>query len=283
LVNGDTIFIHCIVAHLKAGDGVSNVNARRIMANNTMDYLDLNRMPGNYLFMGDFNIDEDAEPAYVSMLYYANPAWRFIDPIDRPGYWSNNSNYSDVHTQSTKSESNGCAAPGGMDDRFDFILVSDDIQKGNRKVKYLTGSYLAIGQDGQHFNRSIISSPTNVSVPSNVLYALFYNSDHLPVSMKIVVDKQMDVHESWHIDPSYIKMNNPAGDDLTINLNCKKSTQLQLAIMNMSGQAVLTRQFDLHHGANTISMDMAKLEDGFYLVSFTDNKGFRIVKKLIKN
>ena len=44
---------------------------------------------------------------------------------------------------------------GGMDDRFDFIFVSEDLISGEDGVLYLENSYLAEGQDGNHFNQSV--------------------------------------------------------------------------------------------------------------------------------
>ena len=79
---------------------------------------------------------------------------------------------SDYHTQSTHSENTGCAASGGMDDRFDFILISKNIKQGSKGVKYLSDAYWAVGQDGKHFNESINSSPTNTSVP--LMYLMHY-------------------------------------------------------------------------------------------------------------
>ncbi len=283
LVNGDTVFIHCVVAHLKAGDGVSNANKRNSMAANTMNYLDTNREPGNYLLMGDFNIYSDEEPAYVQFLYYSNSSWRFNDPIDRSGPWSNNKNYSDVHTQSTHASSNGCAAPGGMDDRFDFVLISDDIEEGNRRVKYLPGSYDAIGQDGEHFNSSIISSPINTSVPNDVLYALYFNSDHLPVTMKIVVDKILDISELRNTEFQDIVIHNPSGNLLRMTVTARENTRLALDIINLSGQVVFANLMELSTGSNSINFDVGSLKKGFYLVRFTDSNGNTVIKKLVKN
>ncbi len=72
-----------------------------------------------------------------------------------------------------------------MDDRFDFIMVSEDIKDGNNEIQYLSNSYETIGQDGNHYNDALIDG-TNNSAPSNVITALYEMSDHLPVSMEVV-------------------------------------------------------------------------------------------------
>ena len=57
-------------------------------------------------------------------------------------------------------------AHGGMDDRFDFIFVSEDLISGEDGVMYLENSYLAEGQDGNHFNQSV-NDGLNSSVSRN--------------------------------------------------------------------------------------------------------------------
>ena len=42
-----------------------------------------------------------------------------------------------------------------MDDRFDFILASNEIMKNVDKIEYISGTYKALGQDGNRFNGSI--------------------------------------------------------------------------------------------------------------------------------
>jgi len=57
LVNGDTAFVICIVAHLKAGSGTDNSNKRKKMATNTMNFVKSFDENANYLLMGDFNLN----------------------------------------------------------------------------------------------------------------------------------------------------------------------------------------------------------------------------------
>jgi hypothetical protein len=54
-------------------------------------------------------------------------------------------------------------------------------------LKYITGTYKALGNDGSHYNKSIIESPANNSAPSAVLQSLYKASDHLPVIARLRV------------------------------------------------------------------------------------------------
>ena len=82
-----------------------------------------------------------------------------------------------------------------MDDRFDWIFVSDDVRSGHNYFKYIPNSYYALGNDGNHYNKSILDAPTNTSVPYNVLEALYYMSDHLPVVMKTEIGYNVSIKE----------------------------------------------------------------------------------------
>ena len=282
LPDGDTAFVVCVVAHLKSSSGNDNEEKRRTMVNNTMNYLDDNNINTNRLFMGDFNVYNSSEPAYQLLLNYSNPDLNFYDPIDTPGSWHNNSSYSSVHTQSTHSSSNGCAASGGMDDRFDFILISDDMQQGSNFVQYVDGSYTAIGQDGLHYNTSINAAPTNLSAPSGVIDALYGNSDHLPILIKLSVDKTLALPENEHSLFTEIKYNNPVDKILELNIHSKAVTDSKVDIMNLSGVVLFSDKTKIVTGQNKIEYNLSRLNAGIYFAVFTDDKNGRIVRKIVK-
>lgn len=193
----DTAWLTCIVMHLKAGSYTSDEDERAAEISLLMNYLNSLNNAANYLVLGDLNVYSDDEACFQNLINHPNANIRFYDPIDKMGDWNNNSYYEDYHTQSTHSASNNCAASGGMDDRFDFILSSLDIIIGSKKVQYIPNSYYALAQDGNHFNSSLVDAPTNTLVPSNVLNALYNNSDHLPVIMKLSIDEAVSVDEFY--------------------------------------------------------------------------------------
>ena len=238
LAEGDTAFVYCVVAHLKAGSGTSNSNTRKIMVSNAMNFLKNLDPQNNYLFMGDFNLYSSTEPAWNVLTNYSDERLQFNDPVNKAGEWNNNYEFRYYHTQSTHKNSNGCAAGGGMDDRFDYILISNDIKQGNKKVKYLTNSYKTIGQDGKHFNKSINDSPTNTSVPSNVLNALYHNSDHLPVTLKLVINAPVGIKENVLLAFSNIKLSNPVKNNCKINFYGKRNSKIKTTLFDITGRVV---------------------------------------------
>jgi hypothetical protein len=181
----DTIFFYFYSAHLKASSGSTNENKRLAEILEFKNHL--NSLPNaeNIFFGGDLNLYKSYEPAYSEII---NPgSYTLNDPLPA-GYWHNNESFSSLHTQSTRTSQFGGGASGGLDDRFDFIFFSDDVVTGTNKVSYIPGSCIAFGNDGSHFNKALIDTPVNPSVPDSVTEALYYMSDHLPVLCDIAVE-----------------------------------------------------------------------------------------------
>jgi len=283
ILAGDTTFIICVVAHLKSSSGAENEEKRRIMADNTMNWLDNFDDNNNFMMMGDFNVYSPTEPAYQAFLNYENASLRFNDPVDQYGNWHNNSYYSAYHTQSTHTSSNGCASTGGMDDRFDFILISNSIKDGTKDVHYIENSYWAVGQDGQHFNQALNASPENTSVPSDVLDALYHNSDHLPVVLKLYTDETLGMDEFKTDLFSQISMTNPAKNQLNLTMQVKTQGDALLEVYNVYGHLLMTRNLYLHVGENHISESIVSLQSGLYIVRITDHQLNKLSLKLVKN
>ena len=95
-----------------------------------------------------------------------------------PGTW-NDASYAQYHTQSTRTRQFGGGANGGLDDRFDLILMSQAVIDAGG-MQYDDGTYIPYGNDGLHYNDSI-NQPPNNAVGQEIANALHYSSDHLPV------------------------------------------------------------------------------------------------------
>ena len=286
LSSGDTTFLYCVVAHLKAGNdyngSTTNQNKRKIMAENTMDYIATHQPDNNYLLSGDFNLYSDQEPAFQQFVDYKVPAIRFNDPANEIGDWHNNPDFSLYQTQSTHTIDNGCASSGGLDDRFDFILISNNIKNDNKRVGYLAGSFHVVGQDGKHFNQSLISSPANTSVPSDVLNALYNNSDHLPVTLKLVVNEPVGIQQFVRSAFDDIQFRNPVADRLNLRFNVNKPTTATIEIYSLLRQQILMKKERLQKGRNQLDMNVSSLLKGMYIVRFTDGDGLSQSRKMLK-
>ncbi|MGQ0722705.1 MAG: choice-of-anchor D domain-containing protein [Candidatus Eiseniibacteriota bacterium] len=168
------------VVHLKASQG-SSEEAQRL-AEVTAMRARMETFPAgqNYTVTGDFNIYTNTESPYQYMINPANgTAGVVVDPIAREGNWHDNPAFADIHSQSPRTLSFGGGATGGMDDRFDMILVGPALLDGEG-LDALPATYRAFAQDGQHFNGAINVAPFD-SVDAATAQALHDASDHLPV------------------------------------------------------------------------------------------------------
>ena len=176
--------------HLKASSGSSNANQRLQEATILRNHLN-NLAPNFFIVGGDFNIysnNSSSEPAFDMLTSSSDDNdGQMFDPINRIGHWHNNSSYSDVHTQSPRTSSFGGGANGGMDDRFDWLFVSQSILDQDSPMQYVEGTYWAVGNDGNHFNDAI-NDGNNNSVSEEIADALHDASDHLPVYMDVWFD-----------------------------------------------------------------------------------------------
>lgn len=277
LPNGDTIFTTFWIAHLKAGTNSSNEAARLTQVQKLMSRISNSGMPGNYTFSGDFNIYNSDEPAYQELTEYSNSLYRFYDPTNSPGNWHNNGQFSSLHTQSTRNQSTDCFSSGGLDDRFDFILVSPYIYYGTDRLHCVENSYRVIGQDGNRLNGSVLS-PANNSVPNNVANALYQQSDHLPVILDMVIDAHVGIKEQQA--DYFVKVLNPVRDELQAELQSNHSEKYTISLYAVDGRLLARYQEYLDEGAHHLSYPFP-YGKGAYIVVFQNEKSQKTAKKVL--
>lgn len=280
---GDTTKLIYIIAHLKAGEGATNEGKRNAAAQKIMNYLANNHASDNVVISGDFNLYGADEPAYQKFTQSsAYGGALLIDPIGNEistGSW-NNSYMSDYHTQSTHSSNNGCAASGGLDDRFDLILISDEVRFGNKGLRYVTDSYEAVGNDGYHFNRAI-NAGYNYVVSDDVADALYTVSDHLPVSLQITLSNPLGIEDQQNNTLVLLASPNPASDHVTLRFNSDEPQILSFDIMTTTGIIADRQQTYCENGDNSFRISTSTLPDGFYIVRMTDREGKTAYCKIV--
>jgi endonuclease/exonuclease/phosphatase family metal-dependent hydrolase len=174
---GDTIRIYSV--HLKAGSTSADQTQRATEVDSLRKVTDKLPPNSNFIVCGDYNMQASTELAFQKLLSQTKSGY-FVDTLNLVGTWYNNAAFARYHTQSTRTRSlpDG-GATGGMDDRFDIMLMSQAIiNQGG--VTYSANTYTAYGNDGLHLNDSI-NKPTNIAVGQTIANALHYSSDHLPI------------------------------------------------------------------------------------------------------
>jgi len=273
------IYLEVFVAHLKSSTGTYNVNKRAEMAQDFTSAL--GRIPSNHFVIigGDFNLYTSSELAYQELLDNTN-AIVMVDPINRPGSWNNNSSFTDIHTQSTHtssfygSGSNSYGAPGGLDDRFDFILMSKNLQTST-DLHYVTGSYKSYGNNGNCFNKRINDTRCTGTFSQTIRDNLYNMSDHLPVVMQLETPQNtLAVDKQKLVQPLIFKHGNLVSNWLEINSNIDLKGGL-LTIYNSLGQIVLHKIITT---TNTLKYNVTNLKPGVYYLKIASTRAVKPLK-----
>jgi len=280
----DTVYVYS--AHLKAGNpdfGDDHQDLQRLAEVTILrdEYLNFFPQGTKFIVSGDLNLYKSSEPAYEKLL--AEEVGNFgqsFDPIDRSGNWHNSSSFSDIHSQSTRATDLGDGgSTGGMDDRFDFILVSAPLVE-----KIVPGSYEAFGNDGNHLNKSI-NDGSNSAVSTEVANALHLASDHLPVVAEIdfaltsdITDQIIGIPKRFKLEQNYP---NPFNPTTIINYELQITKFVKLSIFNLLGQEVSVLVSEKQPaGSYKVTWDAGGYSGGIYFYRI-DAGDFHQVRKMI--
>ena len=185
----DTADFYIYNSHYKSSSGDAArrlVEAQQIRAN--ADALGLNK---NFIHVGDFNMFSSSESGYQHLMAAGNA--KLNDPINKPGSWNDSNTFRNIHTQTPYDPAigqPGFDGAGGMDSRFDFQLISNNLNDTNG-LAYIPNSYQTFGNNGSH----LLGMPLNTGTGASpaVLTALSSILDHLPVGADYQLPARMGV------------------------------------------------------------------------------------------
>ena len=267
-INQDTdpIEFYVVICHLKASSGTFNAQLRFEMVTQLDAYLNTLPANSNILLGGDLNIYTATESAFQELLDSSNHI-TFADPANRIGSWNNNTNFVDVFTQSTRTQNGLGGATGGFDDRFDFILTSQNMLS-TANISYVPDSYQVYGNNGltSCYNNAINSSNCGIlgsQFSFETRDALHNFSDHLPVTVSLETDATLlDVNTigtSFYFKLKY----NVTNYILDIYVNSFKLFNKELIIYSSLGQNVKTLQLNSDYEQR---FDVSGLQNGLYFL-----------------
>lgn len=261
----DPIHLHVFVTHLKSSQGPANRQARLEMVEAFIAKTETLDPTSFVLFSGDFNLYNFSEPAYQRMIDPTNNI-PLEDPAQREGNWHENRNFMDVHTQSTRISSTGFGggAGAGMDDRFDFIMMSSNIRT-NEKLKYVPNSYLSFGNNGNCYKKSINDPECDGFYNQETRDDLYWMSDHLPVVMEMTTNKTILNTENFTFESAqpFKLRSSLVRENLQISVNMNFSQTLRFTIYNVLGQKILESST---HKKDEIAIDVSSLSNGIYYI-----------------
>lgn len=258
----DPVLFEIFVTHLKSSQGTANKNLRLAMVQQLTSRFE-NMDPNSFvLFAGDLNLYTHTEPAYQELLNPDN-AITMADPINRPGSWNNNINFQDIHSQSTRISSRGFGggAGGGLDDRFDFILVSENILT-DPKLKYIPNTYKAFGNNGNCFDNNINDEDCFGDFSQELRNDLYYMSDHLPIVMSLETNKEMVLStQDFTTRNPIILEKTLVKESLNIYLDSNISGNISFEVYNVLGQKLLEYN---SRNQQFITIDVSQFANGIY-------------------
>lgn len=276
----DTLFLHVIAVHLKAGNTTADEQERARQTDAIMDYVK-KFIPDNenVVVAGDFNVQSGFVTSYSNLVAREEASVRFYDPKDARGNWNENASFANLHTQSTRTTatSGGCFSGGGMDDRLDFILCNQRLMQGSRRMTCLSQTYKAIGQDGQRFNQDI-NTGRNFAVSTEIANALYEVSDHLPVYVELAVGSLSYVRTS--LSEHQIQVTNPSNKELKMAFQGLEGETLQMELYNNKAQQLAIKTSLCNHPLERLIWE-TDLAPGFYVLKVTTLDGRFLYRKLI--
>ena len=279
--SNDPIYLEVFVAHLKSSTGPANRQMRFDMVEVvTQELQNLTQPNTHVLFAGDFNFYNSTEIGYQQILNPAN-AIKLIDPINAPGSWQDNASFSYLHTQSTRESSAGfggganAGASGGLYDRFDFIMMSENFNTSAR-FSYVNGSYQAYGNNGNCLNKSVNDATCTGTYSLTLRNNLYNMSDHLPVVMQFQVNEPLATQTFDKKSLMWFESSNITDSELIIGIAAETNTSDKLSIYNSLGQMV--QIIDITNQSSVI-IDASHLKSGIYFVKM---QGQSEVLKFIK-
>ena len=265
-VDTNPVFIDFIVCHLKASSGTENQALRFQMVEDLIAYLDTLPSDSNVVLAGDFNVYTSSEAAFQELIDSDNNNnIDFIDPADQIGSWHNNTNYIDVMTQSTRTQTGFGGATGGFDDRFDFIMTSENMET-NPEIKFIENTYKVFGNNAnvQCYNQAINSSDCSGADYSSFIRNALHNfSDHLPVTLELQTNQTLSLKELTTITAMQFAGSNVISAVLRLKLN--PLAQLKtLTINNSLGQVIKTINVK---NSLYIEENMSSMANGIYYIT----------------
>lgn len=240
------IYLYAFVCHLKSSPGRANRLQRLEMTQIFTEQLEYIEDGAYVVFAGDFNFYNSEEEAYQEILSDSHPILLY-DPLFEEGNWHENPAFQHIHTQATRASNRGFStgASGGMDDRFDFIFLSKNLQDTSSLLYYVPDSYYAYGNNENCYKKSINDPSCTGVFSAEQREDLYWMSDHLPVVLELESQQAfLNVEDfAWEEDQIQILQNPTQNKELKIFIpETHLSQELAFDLYNLLGQKVWALQ-----------------------------------------
>ncbi|HLW15672.1 MAG TPA: T9SS type A sorting domain-containing protein [Flavobacteriaceae bacterium] len=277
----EPVYVYAFITHLKSSPGLANRMIRLEMAETLTAHLQYIEPDAFVVFSGDFNLYSSDEEAYQELLDEENSIV-FKDPIDSLGDWHENEAFSYLHTQSTRVSNVGfgTGASGGMDDRFDFIMLSENFFEDNPNLQYVAESYQAYGNNGNCYKKDINDPSCTGEFSQQTRDWLYLMSDHLPVVLELETNKILHTQTIHSTPPTPFIIHNPVGDYLKVFIpEPSNSNSFKVEIFNAIGTSLIEKR--IHPTETELIIPVEHLATGLYFVRLSNypQQTLKFIKK----
>ncbi len=261
--NQDTVELELYSCHLKASSGSAEEQQREEEARDLKAYLGDISQRENVFVGGDFNFYNAQEGGFrviVDEIGMKDPLGQTQPWVD----WHNNGSYAAYHSQSPRTTQFGGGSNGGMDDRFDFIFMSNDVIQGLNDAVYIFDSYKALGNDGEHFNGAITDLPVNQLYPESLITAIHDMSDHLPVvaAIELFPENPQSINELEPLDFNIFQNNY----EIIATAKVSSSFCAEFEVYDTTGGLVISQKENFIQGINSLKLDTSDWSKGIYFL-----------------
>jgi endonuclease/exonuclease/phosphatase family metal-dependent hydrolase len=270
LLQGDTTFLTVVGVHLKSSTGYeSEREAEALLLREHLSTLPAGRM---VIIGGDMNLYTGAEPAFTALLTPQGTV-NMEDPLNLGGAdWYGAAN-AWVHTQSTRySTIYSDGSGGGMDDRFDILLLSNGLMDGTGPMHLVPGSYKPLGNSGTCYNQSITECDAT-QTPFEILRSLYFMSDHLPITLTLAPGTGVGIH--GNATPQVVAM---SVREHALWITGGHGTA-RVELHDASGRLLLTRAMNLQRAGTSLTLPEGL--HGFVVASVRGEDGGATARLLI--
>ncbi|AQQ70184.1 Endonuclease/Exonuclease/phosphatase family protein [Limihaloglobus sulfuriphilus] len=193
----DTEF-YVYVCHLKASQDSAAQRADEAEAiRSDADALGAGK---NVIIAGDLNLYSSSESAWAELTAAGN-AQMHDAAVGGVGYWHDNSSFRHLHSQAPSTNPGPGLVGAGMDDRFDFQMLSSELMD-DAGFSHISGTYRVLGNNGSHQLNESISTGSGGS--AQLLNAIMSASDHCPVILEYQLPAVMNVQTQFELPAPFV-------------------------------------------------------------------------------
>ena len=160
-------------------------------------------------------------------------------------------------------------------------MLSPSVFSAAEAISYAPESYQVVGNNGASYNNAL-NCVNNYTVPYGVCTTLRNASDHLPVTLKLLVGGNTPVHTPTRAQLQFRLMGNPVLDDFATLYSLENEAGLyQWQLCNTAGQICEQGKQQLAPNQR-LEIPLHKLSAGIYFLTLQSFDGRIVSFKLVK-